>query len=492
MSNMLSVMVALSVVAAIAVGCEEPDTPSVNAEPQTVAVTGVTLNKTSISLIEGDTETLTATIAPSDATNKEVSWKSSDATIATVDNSGKVTAVKAGNCKIYAESLADKTKQAICEVTVTPDLTLKGISFPYASITMKRNETKQLQVVFNPEYAENKNVTWDSYDPSVATITADGMVTAVWNGEADIIATSQEGGFFATCQIIVSSGEGAEVYVRTTSGFFLNGEEFQAMNEHLEQIYYDGTDLYECYLYDGIFRNGFKIVDLHGSGDLVAVTAGKLYYFDYDCIYFYDLKTGKCLYRTSLSDKPSYRNEAMAVAPDGTIYVVGYSMDDSNRKVGRLWTFSKDFKLTETTLYSGGLEELGYDVALDEEGNVWALTLGDNLNLYKNGEFFRVVREGRGGNDFFLSFCGEDLYIVADNDDSTIDVYKNENLLYNISTDDSIKVSTKPLFSEDGDLYIGASGSSSINKSYIFKNGKLLYSVDGWHLYEMTVVNLNQ
>ena len=83
-------------IAAIAIfatiyGCEKEET---NGGTQTVAVSGVSLSKTTLSLVEGGSETLTATVAPSNATNKAVSWKSSDAGTATVDSNGKVTAVK--------------------------------------------------------------------------------------------------------------------------------------------------------------------------------------------------------------------------------------------------------------------------------------------------------------------------------------------------------------------------------------------------------------
>ena len=68
--------------------------------PPVVSVTGVTLNKTSTSIQVGGTETLTATVSPKDAANKKVTWKSSNAAIASVDANGKVTGVKAGEATI--------------------------------------------------------------------------------------------------------------------------------------------------------------------------------------------------------------------------------------------------------------------------------------------------------------------------------------------------------------------------------------------------------
>ena len=87
----------------------------------TVGVTGVTLNKTTLPLTVGDTETLTATVAPTDASNKAVTWKSSKESVATVDADGKVTAVGAGTATITVTTTAGE-KTATCKVTVTePD-----------------------------------------------------------------------------------------------------------------------------------------------------------------------------------------------------------------------------------------------------------------------------------------------------------------------------------------------------------------------------------
>ena len=80
-----------------------------------VAVTSVTLNKTDLSLKEGESETLTATVKPDDATDKTLTWSTSDASVATVDQNGKVTAVKEGTATITAKA---GSKSATCSVGV--------------------------------------------------------------------------------------------------------------------------------------------------------------------------------------------------------------------------------------------------------------------------------------------------------------------------------------------------------------------------------------
>lgn len=103
-------------------GDSGPNSEPVNPTPipSKVTVTGVTLNKTNLSLVEGGTETLSATVTPSNATNKNVTWSSSDTSIAKVDSNGKITAVAAGTATITVTT-ADGNKKATCTVTVKED-----------------------------------------------------------------------------------------------------------------------------------------------------------------------------------------------------------------------------------------------------------------------------------------------------------------------------------------------------------------------------------
>ena len=120
-SPIKSSVLAFALFAGVLAGCggKEPQpTPDPTPNPATVAVTGVSLNKTSLSLVEGTSETLTATVSPENASNKSVSWKSSAADVATVDENGKVTAVKAGSATVTVTT-ADGGKTATCSITVT-------------------------------------------------------------------------------------------------------------------------------------------------------------------------------------------------------------------------------------------------------------------------------------------------------------------------------------------------------------------------------------
>ena len=108
----------LVIAAGFSVSCE-PAEPDPDPTPVTVAVTGVSLDKTSLNLLEGEIATLSATVSPANATNKKVSWKSSDTAVTMVDDNGKVSAKKAGSATITVT--ADGNKTATCSVTVIPD-----------------------------------------------------------------------------------------------------------------------------------------------------------------------------------------------------------------------------------------------------------------------------------------------------------------------------------------------------------------------------------
>ena len=167
----------------------------------TVPVTGVSLNKTSLSLAKGSTQTLTATITPSDATNKNVTWTSSNTSVATVDASGKVTAVASGNATITVKTV-DGGKTAACSVTVTVPVT--GVSLNMSSLSLTKGSTETLMATINPSDATNKSVTWTSSNTSVATVDSNGKVTAEAGGSATITVKTADGNKTATCSVTVT------------------------------------------------------------------------------------------------------------------------------------------------------------------------------------------------------------------------------------------------------------------------------------------------
>ena len=181
-----------------------------------VAVTSVTLDKESLDLFVTDSVYLRATVAPENATNKYLTWSSSNEDVAIVSATGKVTALGEGEADIKVESQADATKNATCHVKVTikdDTVHVTSVTLDYESANMYVGNTMQLTATVLPENATNKGVSFSSDNESVAFVNASGSVVAVGDGDAVITAASNENpAKFATCNIHVTT-EDTTVYV---------------------------------------------------------------------------------------------------------------------------------------------------------------------------------------------------------------------------------------------------------------------------------------
>ena len=168
-------------------------------EPQPIRVTGITLNATSLSLVEGETSDLVATISPKDADNQTVIWSSSDGSVASVNNR-KVTALKAGSTTITAKS-DDGGFTASCSVTVVAKIiNVSSLSLSIAELTLTEGDSETIIATVKPDNATDKTVTWSTSDESIATVDG-GKTTAVKEGTATIIAKA--GDKTATCLVTV-------------------------------------------------------------------------------------------------------------------------------------------------------------------------------------------------------------------------------------------------------------------------------------------------
>ena len=188
--------------------------------PAKVSVTGVSLDKTSLSMTEGETYTLTATVTPSNVTDKSVTWSSNKTSVATVSSTGVVTAKAAGTATITVMT-NDGGKSAACSVTVNAaTIPVTGVSLDRTSLSMMVGETQALTATVAPSNATDKAVTWFSDESSVATVSSSGVVSAKAVGTATIVVFTHDGGECATC--IVSVGDG--IRLDKTSLFMITGE----------------------------------------------------------------------------------------------------------------------------------------------------------------------------------------------------------------------------------------------------------------------------
>ena len=186
---------------------------------------GISIDRASMKLLKGESMTLSAEVTPEDATDA-VTWSSSDASVATVDQNGNVTAVGVGTATITATA---GDCSATCEVTVTiPFIPVSGITLSQNTASLFVDESMTLSAEVTPEDATDKTVTWSSSNVSVATVDQNGNVTAVGVGTATITATA--GDCSATCEVtvtkqvsLVTLTDGVYYMKNVGAGLFLTG-----------------------------------------------------------------------------------------------------------------------------------------------------------------------------------------------------------------------------------------------------------------------------
>ena len=184
---------------------------TITIESREPEVTGVSLNKNSLSFsVIGNTEGLIATVSPESAKNKNVKWTSDNEKVATVDNTGKVTAIANGTAVITVTT-EDGKKTATCKVVVDTknrpvNVPVTGVSFDRAEIVLYQiPATEYIKANVTPNNATNKKITWSSSNPAVAVVNSAGEVTSVSNGTAVITATTEDGQKTATCTVKVDN-----------------------------------------------------------------------------------------------------------------------------------------------------------------------------------------------------------------------------------------------------------------------------------------------
>jgi len=183
-------------------------------QPDTVSVTGITLDRTTVELIDGESITLTATVTPEDAANKEVRWSCGHSNIQ-VTNGKVTTSFKPGtktttiNGKealgqgTITATTVDGNKKATCKVIVyAKTIAVTGLRLSETSLHLNKGEEHMLKATIQPGDATEKSVQWTSSDPSVVSVSQDGLVTAVGGGKATITASA--GGISATCSVDVN------------------------------------------------------------------------------------------------------------------------------------------------------------------------------------------------------------------------------------------------------------------------------------------------
>lgn len=164
-------------------------------------VEGMTLSETAVTARIGNTVQLRATITPDNATNQNVTWKSSNTNVATVSKNGLVTMKAAGTASIICTSEDNPSVQAFCNVTVLK--AVSGVSLDIESKEMYVGENYRLTYLVTPSDASTPEVIWTSTNTSVVEVDATGMLTAKGVGQAEIIIKTVDGSYMDLCTIVV-------------------------------------------------------------------------------------------------------------------------------------------------------------------------------------------------------------------------------------------------------------------------------------------------
>lgn len=166
-----------------------------DSEPTNIQVQSISLNKNALTLKLNESETLIATIYPSDATNQNITWESSNDSVG-VSSNGVVSALKEGNA-IVTVTTEDGNKTAACDVTVNSSsevIKVTGITVSDWDVKLGVGQTKQLTFSVIPSNATNKLIHWYSNNTSVATVNSSGLIVAKGVGYSKVTATTDDGG----------------------------------------------------------------------------------------------------------------------------------------------------------------------------------------------------------------------------------------------------------------------------------------------------------
>ena len=193
----------------VIVACDKDEPENSKTDPTTsiVAVNSISLDKSNIELTVGHSSTLSATIAPDNATNKSISWTSSNTSVANVNSSGLVSAVAEGSA-IITVTAEDGNKTSTCSVTVKSAVVpVIGVSLDKTTAELTAGQTLQLAATVTPDNATNKDVIWSSSNTSVATVNKVGIVNAVASGSVIITVRTVDGEKTATCSITINAAD---------------------------------------------------------------------------------------------------------------------------------------------------------------------------------------------------------------------------------------------------------------------------------------------
>lgn len=186
--------------ASVAASCQKNS----NDNTSGLRVEGISIVPEQTTIKVGDTDTLSYEIVPASAINKNATWNSQNEMIAVIDTGGVVTGIAPGTAMITVES-EDGNFMDMAYVTVLEaDVRVTGVSLNMSAVRLFQDETIRIEYTIEPINATNTDVTWSSEDESVATVSSEGVITAISIGETIVTATTVDGGFKASVDVLVT------------------------------------------------------------------------------------------------------------------------------------------------------------------------------------------------------------------------------------------------------------------------------------------------
>jgi len=206
--------------------------------PVNIPVESVSINGGDVTMQAGETKTLSATVAPANATNKKVTWSTSNPMIASVDNAGTVTARKAGTVTITATA-GGKSASVTVTIEEAPPAPYASVKIDGGDFSVKAGETHQLTAKLlaadGTEVTSDDTLTWSSSNTAVASVDANGLVTGVAKGTANITVTVGD----ASDAVTVTVTEDEPVANNTT--IYYPSSKFGADSTYLHWRFAEGT-----------------------------------------------------------------------------------------------------------------------------------------------------------------------------------------------------------------------------------------------------------
>lgn len=397
-----------------------------------ISVTSVSLDKSSISMKEGATEWLTASVYPTNATNKNVTWSSSNTSVASVSSYGQVSARSAGTATITCRAADGSGKYATCRVSVeSATVYVSSITLNNSSLSLGVGETSQLSASVYPTTATNRSVNWTSDDTSVATVSSGGLVTAKSAGTAVITCKAKDGsGKKATCTITVKEPvKPTSITLSKTKATLAEGETLQLTATVTPSDAYDKT---VTWMSDNtavatVSVNGFVTAKGIGTANIIATTS----------------------------------NNLAAVC---TITVENKNINESTVWSGHYMVASRHVESNPTREYPDDFE-----MTIEEKGGTYYITsmFGDDLTQYNDGGF-KLHDNGNGTATIDVSYYN--ILRYTDNNSPLYTLY-----VFDEATDDWADTWTLKK-NEDGSITLGdfyvAAFSWDANEEK-WKNGQL-------------------